>query len=267
MGFQRGTVMKIQMAFAAMLLAVCGVANAQMNALPQARHILVYGEAHARAIPDRFKVEVRFRVVDQKADTARLKVEDMVRKTLRELQQANVPSTDVVATSLEIQPNSEYDNELRKSVFKGIAVTRTLMANFHSQESLKKFLAGLETSEQLQVSGVTTSLSQEGDLKRQLRMKAIESTKQKAQVIAKAYGASIVGLYSVSDTPPEFDYGISEGEWPMASAYEWRDRGGSTSLDTVTVVGSGAINPEDMEFQTGYETFADKIYSVFLIGD
>lgn len=267
MGFQGGSAMKMRAALVTMLLAFAGIANAQMNALPQARHILVYGDAHARAIPDRFKVEVKFRVVDPKADTARLKVEAMVRDTLRELQSANVPSTDVVATSLEIQPSSEYDSEVRKSVFKGIAVTRTLIANFHSQESLKKFLAGLETSEELQVSGVTTSLSQEDELKRQLRMKAIESTKQKAQVIAKAYGARIVGLYSVSDTPPEFDYGISEGEWPTGSAYEWRARGDSAALDTITVTGSGAINPEDMEFQTGYETFADKIYAVFLIGD
>ena len=186
------------------------------------------------------------------------------------LRAAGVPDGEIVATSLQIEPRQEYSQELKKQVYKGIAVERSITARFSDQAKLKQFLSVLETSEELQVSGVTTTLSTEAELKRQLRAKAIESTKEKAGVIAKSYGARLAGLYSVSDTAPKFDYGIQEGEWPVL--YEWRHSEGGgrdrMSLDTVTVTGSamrGAPAPES--FESGYVTFNDTIYAVFLIGD
>ena len=270
MGFQGGMAMNVRVALGTVLLAFAGVANAQMNALPQARHILVYGQAQARAIPDRFKIEVSFDVVDPKADVARGRVEAMMQDTLAKLRAAGVPDGEIVATSLQIEPRQEYSQELKKQVYKGIAVERSITARFSDQAKLKQFLSVLETSEELQVSGVTTTLSTEAELKRHLRAKAIESTKEKAGVIAKSYGARLAGLYSVSDTAPQFDYGIQEGEWPVL--YEWRHSEGGgrdrMSLDTVTVTGSamrGAPAPES--FESGYVTFNDTIYAVFLIGD
>jgi uncharacterized protein YggE len=52
--------MKIKAWLVVVLLSIAGPAQAQVNALPQARHILVYGQAQARAIPDRFKIELTF---------------------------------------------------------------------------------------------------------------------------------------------------------------------------------------------------------------
>ena len=262
--------MKMRIAMAMLLMALGGTASAQMNALPQARHILVYGQAQARAIPDRFKLEVSFDVVDKKADVARGKVESMMQDTLDKLRAAGVPDGEVVATKLQIEPRQEYSSELKKQVYQGIAVERSLTATFSDQAKLKEFLSALETSEELQVSGVTTTLSTEAELKRQLRAKAIESTKEKAGVIAKSYGARLAGLYSVSDTAPQFEYGIQQGEWPVA--YEWRSDGDSMSLDTITVSGTRARGapasvPPPESFQTGYVSFNDTIYAVFLIGD
>lgn len=273
MEFQGGKAMKLRATLATMLLAFAGFANAQMNALPQARHILVYGQAQARAIPDRFKIEINFDVVDQKADVARAKVESMMQDTLRKLRAAGVPDGEIVSTSLEIEPRQEYSQELKKQVYKGIAVERSITARFSELAKLKQFLSVLHTSEELQVSGVTTTLSTEAELKRQLRAKAIESTKEKAGVIAKSYGARLAGLYSVSDTAPKFEYGIQEGDWPVV--YEWRHTDGSapsprniTSVALLapgTVHGAAGSTPES--FESGYVTFNDTIYAVFLIGD
>lgn len=249
-----------------------GGAQAQMNALPQARHILVYGQAQARAIPDRFRIEVNFNVVDPKADVARAKVESMMQDTLRKLRAAGVADGNIVATSLRIEPREEYDSTARKQVFRGIGVRRSITANFAEQERLRRFLGTLETSEELQVSGVTTTLSGEEALKRELRLKAIAATKAKAEVIAKSYGVRVTGLYSVSDTAPRFEYGISEGEWPVL--YEWRgSEGGGGTLDSITVTGSRGNSPVVFDspspesFQSGHVTFDDTIYAVFLIGD
>ncbi len=247
------------------LCLVAGAVHAQANALPQAGHILVYGEAKARAIPDRFSIGMTFTAVDTNADAARRKVEDNLQRAIAALRAASVPEGEIVATSLEIEPSTEYDSELRKQVFKGIEVTRKLSARFSDQASLRRFLAGLETSEEVQVSGVTTELSDEPSLRRQLRQKAIESTREKAGAIAKAYGVRVAGLYSVSDTAPQFEYGIAEGSWP--EAYQWRNSGGDGTLDRIEVTGSRIPGSELESFQAGYVDFIDKIYAVFLISD
>jgi uncharacterized protein YggE len=248
----------------ALCLAACA-AHAQVNALPQARHILVYGEAQARAIPDRFKIEMTFSTTDASADVARRKVEQNLQGAIAKLKAVAVQENEIVATALQIEPSNDYDQAQHKQVFKGIAVTRKLSARFSGQASLKQFLSGLVTSEEVQVSGVTTELSTEPELRKQLRQKAIESTRDKADVIARAYGVHLAGLYSVSDTAPQFDYGITEGDWP--AMYRWDASDGQTTLDRIEVTGS-RISQADMEsFETGYVNFDDKIYAVFLITD
>src|SRR3546814_19055399 len=99
--------MKSRMLVLIMLCLCAGLAHAQVNALPPTRHILVYGDAQARAIPDRFKIDISLEVIDPKADTARRKVETYVGDILSKLEAASVPSNEIVATSPEIEPNSE----------------------------------------------------------------------------------------------------------------------------------------------------------------
>jgi len=250
----------------ALLCLASGALHAQVNALPQARHILVYGDAQARAIPDRFKIEITFNTVDPSVDVARRQVEDHLQDALAKLRQASVPDNEIIATSLQIAPQNEYDPESRKQVFKGIGVTRTLSARFSDQTGLKAFLSKLATSQEVQVSGVTTELSAEPELRKQLRQKAIESTREKADVIAKSYGVKVVGLYSVSDSAPQFAYGITEGSWP--GLYQWNRS--QSSLDRISLAGGSleAAAPVTREsFQTGYVEYDDKIYAVFLIAD
>jgi uncharacterized protein YggE len=257
--------MKIKAWLVVVLLSIAGPAQAQVNALPQARHILVYGQAQARAIPDRFKIELTFSVVDAKADVARKKVEAYLQEAIAGLKASSVAESEIVATSLQIEPRSDYDEAQRKQVFEGIEVTRKLSARFSDQAKLKDFLSKLDTSEEVQVSGVTTELSSEPELRKQLRQKAIESTREKAQVIARAYGVRLAGLYSVSDTAPQFKYGITEGDWP--TMYQWRESGDASVLDRVTVTGSRLSAADAESFQTGYVNFDDKIYAVFLISE
>lgn len=251
-----------------LLLAALAVddAAAQVNALPPTRHILVYGDAQARAIPDRFKIALNFEAIDPSPDLARKRVEDNVQAVLKKLGSAHVPPGEIVATSLRIEPRQRYDAEKREQVFQGTAVTRTLTARFDKQADLQLFLAGLKTSDELQVSAVTTELSGERELRAALRHKSIESSREKAETIAKAYGTRLGGIYSVSDVAPSFQYGIQEGNWP--ATYEWRVADGyAGSLDRITVTGTRLRSPAPESLQTGYVNFDDKIYAVFLLAD
>jgi uncharacterized protein YggE len=246
-----------------------GEVLAQVNALPPTRHILVYGDAQARAIPDRFKIGIQFESVDMNPDVARRAVETNVRDILAKLQAVGVPEREIVATSVQIGARQRYDQKLQDQVFVGTAVNRSLTARFSRQSDLENFLAGVHTSQSLRISDVTTELSSEPELRKALREKTIISSSEKAEVIAKAYGAKLAGLYSVSDVAPQFEYGIREGAWP--EGYEWSS--GSRTLDRIEVTGGRVAAPAAADvganvfLQTGYVTFQDKIYTVFLLAD
>lgn len=239
---------------------------AQVNALPPTRHILVYGDAQARAIPDRFKISLNFEAVDLAPDVARQRVEADMKEVLGQLKAANVSEGEIVATSLQIGPRHRYDQSKQDQVFIGTGVARSLTARFDKQSDLQAFLAGIKTSKELTILAVTTELSDEQKLRAALRQKSIESSREKAEVIAKAYGARIAGVYSVSDVAPQFQYGIQEGGWP--SMYEWRREDGfAGSLDRIEVSGTRLRRQAPESMQTGYVAFDDKIYAVFLLAD
>jgi uncharacterized protein YggE len=255
-----------------LIAAILGIASttafAQVNALPPTPHILVFGHAQARAIPDKFSISMTASVTDPSTDVARHKVEGHVDSILAALKQAGVPDGETTATSLSIEPDTEYDGKLEKRVYKGVKVERVIGATFYDLAKVKQFLGNTNASEELQISGITTGLRDEQKLREQLRGKAIESSQQKAKAIAASYSASLSGLYSVSDVAPETHYGIQEGAWPH---FEYDAR--TQRLDRIEVTGHRMLNASDgsglattqESLQTGYVTFEENIYAVFLI--
>lgn len=251
-----------------LLAAILGLATsaafAQVNALPPTPHILVFGHAEARAIPDRFTIRMTVSVTDMSADVAREKVQAHVEQIFAGLKQVGVPKDETTATTLSIRPDSEYDRKTEETVYKGVQVSRDIGATFDDLVKLQQFLGKVAANKELQISGITTGLRDEAKLREQLRVKAIESTQEKAKSIAEAYAAKLVGLYSVSDVAPELRYGVKEGSWPVYS-YDAKSR----NLDRVEVLGSRisrkAVDTESL--QTGYVTFEENIYAVFLLGE
>lgn len=252
---------RIQTVLLALLALAATTASAQMNALPPQRHLLVYGEAEARAIPDRFSIKISFDEVDPSADVARRKVEASVARVLEALEKAGVPEGEIVATSMDIEPRERYDAKSEEDVYEGMGVSRDISARFSDLDALEAFIGGLETSKSLQVSGITTALSSEAALKAALREKSIAATRAKAEEMAKAFGVRLAGVYSVSDVAPQFSYGIQPGSW--SGGYQWSRASGQ--LDAITV--TGARIDRSVSLRAGYVTFNDKIYAVFLIAD
>lgn len=254
------------------LLGAAGAAFAQVNALPPTRHILVYGDAQARAIPDRFRITVSFSALDMDPGLARRRVEDSLADVVARLRTAGVVEGGIVATALSIEPEQRYEEASRRQVFAGTRVRRSLTARFDRKTALESFLDGLQTSQELSVSDVETELAAEPALREALRTKSIESSRRKAETMAKAYGARLGALYSVSDVAPQFEYGIREGDWP--ALYEWMPNAQGGDLDRVTVTGSrigpgrdGGGGVRGTSLEAGYVTYNDRIYAVFLLAD
>lgn len=170
---------------------------------------MVKGHAAQRYVPDRFTIHLVVDVVDKSPGVGRAKVEAHVKQILDALKKHGALPDRTEASTLAITPKREERND--KQVFVGTEVSRTVDATFDSSDNLRDFLGELTTSEELSIDGVDVKRSDEASIQLDLRKRAIADSQHSAQLIAKAYGLQITGVYSVSEVAPSYSYGLSGG--------------------------------------------------------
>lgn len=258
----------------ALLLALLWAlpAAAQVNAIPSAPHLLVKGSANRDVVPDRFTVAVALSATDMRPELARERVQRNLATLIGSLKGSRVVPGSIDTTVFSVGPHHEYENEMR--VFKGTRATRQLRATFPDADSTRAFLSGLQADEDVQLSGITPAYSGEDALRAELKAEAMRRTRETGELLAKAYGTRIRGLYSVSDVAPSFAYGVQAGQWPSAD----RRVAGvpappeeppvvfdePSALDSVTVTGS-RITPESIE--VGTINLSEHLYAIFLLAE
>lgn len=169
---------------------------------------------------------------------------------------------EIEASGLEIQPSERYDSETRRQVFEGTRVSRAVSAVFDTQAKPERFLAGLDASEEVQVSGIRTRLADERVLRDKLKAEAIAQARAQAAEIAAPFGQRVAGLYSVSDVAPQFDYGVRPGRWPATFQY---DAGSDRSAPVIFEDPAPVDLAESL--RSGYVDYQERIYAVFLLGE
>ncbi|MQP74383.1 DUF541 domain-containing protein [Stenotrophomonas sp. MYb238] len=254
--------------WSALLVAVVPQAWAQANSVPSQPHLLVKGDASRKVMPDRFVVKVALESVDMQTDIARRKVQVNAERIAALFATHGAIAETVRMDNLSIAPSTRYKND--EEVFQGTAVSRDMEGAFETPERLQAFLAELKASSEVQVRTATPVYSGEARLRAELKAEAAAQTRTSAKGLADAYGAKIIGLYTISDVAPSFAYGVQAGSWPSANgARDFYERG--DSLDRVQVSGSRvAVSPLPApgELLTAAPiTYTENVYAIFLISD
>ncbi len=246
-------------------LGVSAPAIAQVNALPSLPHLLVKGEATRSVVPDRFKVGVNLESTDLKPEKARETVQGNLAGVIQAFKDSHAIVDSIDATTFSVGPDYKYENG--KQVFLGTKATRRVEGTFASAEDTRNFLSRIQAGEHVLLTGIEPSISNEVEVRSELKRQAMQQTRDTAELLAKAYGTRIKGLYSVSDVAPSFAYGIEAGQWPRTA----RGAGAlpvvfdtPSAMDSVTTTGS-RITPESLE--VGTIELSENLYAIFLIGN
>lgn len=254
--------------WSALLVAVVPQAWAQANSVPSQPHLLVKGDASRKVMPDRFVVKVALESVDMQTDIARRKVQANAERIMGLFARHHAIAETVRMDNLSIEPSTRYKDD--EEVFAGTAVSRDLEGAFENPEQLRDFLAELNASKEIQVRTATPKYSGELRLRAELKAEAAAQTRASAKGLADAYGAKIIGLYTISDVAPNFAYGVQAGSWPnVNSGGDFYERGGS--LDRVQVSGSrnqvAAASAAGELLTAAPITYTENVYAIFLISD
>ncbi|MET0718127.1 MAG: SIMPL domain-containing protein [Pseudoxanthomonas sp.] len=235
---------------------------AQVNSLPSQPHLLVKGQAERSIAPDRFTVSLSLQRVDLSPERARTLAQADAEKILLAFKENKALKDTVEESTLSIQP--QYSYEQNRQVFKGTQVSRTLSATFPDLAQVRTLLAAIHTSESLLVTGVSAEYSGEAKLRAELKREAAEQSRDSAEGLAKAYGARITGLYTISDVAPSFAYGVQAGSWPHQSDQPLPPAPQAPGIDIAEPRPSDLYRVAE-SLEAGALNISENVYAVFLI--
>jgi uncharacterized protein YggE len=245
---------------AALLLALCLPIAAPAQTFQSKPFLSVQGHAEAKVKPDIFPLTVTLRELGMDPARSQKVVEDLAAKVLDTAGHLQVADSDIQVGNLDVSPQLDWDDK-DVETFKGNNYERVIKLRFHSLESLRQFLGAMPLSKNVRLETGTFEFSGAAALKRKLRRDAIADARKGAEEMAAAVNKRLLDLFNVSDKAQSTIY-ASSGYY-----FEGYSTGGTASLDSVKVVGTGAIRGSAIVLREGEITVGADAYLVYLIGD
>ena len=191
--------------------------------------ISVSGEGEVFAVADTatFSVTVREKAKEVKdaQDAATKKGNDIIAY----LKDGGVEEKDIKTLDYSVNPDYEWSQGAcpqggycpGKQVLVGYEVSQTLSVKVRDTKRAGDLLSGVGSRGATEVSGLSFTIDDEDALKAEARDKAIAQAKEKAEVLAKSLGVSlvrVVGFYENEGGMPIYAYGLGGDERMMAGS-------------------------------------------------
>ncbi len=113
-----------------------------------------------------------------------------------------IADKDIKTTGYSLTPDYQYDQQTQRSFITGYTMTQTVEVKIRDLNKVATILAGLTPLGVNQIGGVDFRVDDEDKALAAAREDAINKAKAKAEEMAKASGASLGHLLSVSESSP-----------------------------------------------------------------
>lgn len=125
------------------------------------------------------------------------------------LKGAGIDEKDIKTTDYSVSPQYEYQSQVcqangicppGRQVLKGYEVRQTTLVKVRDTKKAGDLLTGVGSKGATEVSGLTFTFDDPTGVQQQARDKAIADAKQKAEVLAKSLGVSLVRVVSFNES-------------------------------------------------------------------
>lgn len=168
------------------------------------RSINVTGEASEQFAPDQGILSMSLVSRDNKLTIAKQANDAMVERVVNIVRNFSIPREKIATSNLYITPEYTYNSNPNddipdgQSKLNGYVVNRTLRITMDSLDVHEKLLSALVEAKVDQVNGVEFKLSNPESKAMQLRVKAFQNARERAQALAEAAGAKLGQAISIS---------------------------------------------------------------------
>lgn len=227
---------------AALLLSAALQASAG-TPLPDAPHVVVSGEGSVSAAPDQVRIKLSVEARSPQPAQAKATVDRAVNGFLDVLKRHGVATDDVQASALSLTEDFEYDERGRRTP-QGHLATRSVDVRLRRVDGFNAVLDEGLAAGMTRIDGISFESGRADALRMQARSQAATQSRERAEELARAYGARLGPVYSINS--------VGSG---MASQY-------GASLDRITVTGSSVPAPPARYLQPSIE-FNERVQVVF----
>lgn len=171
--------------------------------LPAERHIAVAGQGYVEAVPDIATVHVSVEHLAANLLQAKTRVDEVTANTIRAIRAASalgIKEDDIIASDIQASP--QYDWTEKGQVYKGEHVARTISVTLRKIDLYGKLVHTLIKAGITRINNIELDFSNREQLQNKALEKAIANIKEKARVIAAAFGAKTGKVYKISEIPP-----------------------------------------------------------------
>jgi len=184
-------------------------AFAQMPPTP--RMITVSGEASEQVAPDRAILTVSLVSKNRDLNITKRENDQMVEKLVAIAREFKIAKEKIATSGVYISP--EYNYVQNKQQFIGYTVNRTLRITMDDISIHERVLSAIVDAKIDQVNGVEFALADPEKLVKNVRVKAVENARAKAQALAEAAGTKLGQVMNISTV----DSGVMLPPRPMTA--------------------------------------------------
>ncbi|NBV76944.1 DUF541 domain-containing protein [bacterium] len=171
--------------------------------------INVSGKGEVFAVPDTGEFTLTVRETAKQVKDAQDTATKKANGSIAFLKDAGVDEKDIKTTDYSVNPQYEWQQGVcpanagycpgGKQILTGFQVSQTLSVKVRDTKKAGDLLSGVGSKGVSEVSGLTFTVADEDSLKAEAREKAIADAKEKADVLAKQLGVSVVRIVGFSE--------------------------------------------------------------------
>ncbi len=173
----------------------------------------ITGQGKVTANPDKASISI---AVDSRSDTAEGAVKDNSEKTnkVMEVIKAGLGEKDKISTAgYTLSPVYEYNNETKKSEFKGYTASNQIIVETHNLNDLGKLIDSVAQAGSNRIDSLSFDTTEKDAYRKRALELAVKDAKATAETVAGAAGVKIVKILSIRPTseipmPVYRDYAI-----------------------------------------------------------
>lgn len=186
--------------------------NAQGNKFEQ-RTISVVGNGEVFIAPDIANINFSVETTAKTATAAVKENADRTNKVIESLK-SQIGKEDKLSTSrYNLSPIYEYNNQTKKSEFKGYKVTNSVSVKTYNIENIGNLIDSAAQAGSNSIEGLSFDSSNSNDYRREALAEAVQDARATADAVANAAGVKITTIYQIS---PSYSYPTPVFKYDMA---------------------------------------------------
>ena len=187
-----------------MFIALLSFLSLTSNAQITERTIITTGEGKVSVAPDMAELNMQLQTINKDGNKAKRDLDAQFNRLLGALVPIGITSTDIIASTLQLNPQYEYLNKRRQ--FVGYRASRNVTVTLSRLDQLNEVMETALAAGIDQLGRVNFKIADELHYKKQAQQKAIDQSKRLAKHLAESYDAILGPIVQITYQCSDIQY-------------------------------------------------------------